>query len=296
VRFAAAVLVLLIVACGREPPARPSVLLITLDTTRPDHLGCYGHAGGTSPNVDALAAESEVYDNALSTSSWTLPAHASLFTGQVPTRHQARYDEQGPLVLTQAIAGPFERYRVRGFRPDAVTLAQILRDSPSTQLVNFDWGEKNKTIRLAVNQDKVRQAGLSSDAVAQTLNMILSGEAVTQIRDSIYLIDVVARAPAEERLSMQALRTMQINLPSGQAIPLAQIATIEYALDESYIWRRDRLPTITVQADVPPGITAATAYQRNAPAVAALRAKLPPAAKIVEGGAFGAAISDPVNS
>jgi arylsulfatase A-like enzyme len=128
VRIAAAALVALVAACGPEPVRRPNVLLVTLDTTRPDHLGCYGHAGGTSPSLDALAAESEVYDDALSTSSWTLPAHASLFTGQVPTRHQAYYDERGPLVLTQAIEGPFERYRVRGLRQDAATLAQILRD------------------------------------------------------------------------------------------------------------------------------------------------------------------------
>src|SRR5204862_511295 len=77
-------------------------------------------------------------------------------------------------------------------RTIAEQLAQILRDSPATVLVNFDWGEKNKTIRLAVNQDKVRQAGLSSDSVAQTLNMILAGEAVTQVRDAIDLIGVVA--------------------------------------------------------------------------------------------------------
>ena len=129
-RFAAVAAVLhFVLACGREPTTRPSVLLVTLDTTRADHLGCYGHTGDTSPQLDALAAESEVYDNAVSTSSWTLPAHASLFTGQVPTRHQARYDERGPLVLTQAIEGPFERYRVHGLRPDAVTLAQVLRDA-----------------------------------------------------------------------------------------------------------------------------------------------------------------------
>jgi len=128
VRIAAAALVALVAACGPEPVRRPNVLLVTLDTTRPDHLGCYGHAGGTSPSLDGLAAESELYDDALSTSSWTLPAHASLFTGQVPTRHQAYYDERGPLVLTQAIEGPFERYRVRGLRQDAATLAQILRD------------------------------------------------------------------------------------------------------------------------------------------------------------------------
>ena len=120
---------MLVVACGREPSTSPSVLLVTLDTTRPDHLGCYGYAGETSPHIDALAAESEVYEDAVSTSSWTLPAHASLFTGQVPTRHQARHDEHGPLVLTQAIEGPFERYHVRGLRPDAITLAQVLRDA-----------------------------------------------------------------------------------------------------------------------------------------------------------------------
>ena len=127
-RTAAVALAALLAACGPEPVRRPNVLLVTLDTTRPDHLGCYGHAGGTSPSLDAIAAESEVYEDALSTSSWTLPAHASLFTGQVPTRHQAYYDERGPLVLTEAIEGPFERYRVRGLRKDAVTLAQVLRD------------------------------------------------------------------------------------------------------------------------------------------------------------------------
>jgi multidrug efflux pump subunit AcrB len=170
-------------------------------------------------------------------------------------------------------------------RDIAEQVAKVLRDSPDTLLVNFDWGEKTKTVRIEVNQDKVRQAGLSSAAVAQTLNMILSGQVVTQMRDSIYLIDVVARAPEEERLSLQALRETQISLPSGRAIPLGQIATIEYTLDESYLWRRDRLPTITVQADVPPGIQAPTAYQRNRPAIRGLIAKLPPGARIVEGGA-----------
>jgi multidrug efflux pump subunit AcrB len=168
----------------------------------------------------------------------------------------------------------------------AEQVAQILRDSPDTTLVNFDWGEKNKAIRMAINQDKVRQVGLSSDAVAQALNMILSGQVVTQIRDSIYSIDVVARAPAEERLSLQALRDTQITLPTGQSVPLSQLATIEYTLEEGYVWRRERLPTITVQADVVPGVQAPTAYKHNAAAIDALRAKLPPGASIEEGGTY----------
>jgi multidrug efflux pump subunit AcrB len=169
-------------------------------------------------------------------------------------------------------------------RVAAEQLAQILRASPYTRLVNFDWGEKSKTIRLAINQDKVRKAGLSSETVAQAMNMILSGAVVTQMRDSIYLIDVVARAPEDERLSLATLQSIQISLPGGGSVPLSQLASIEYTLDESYVWRRDRFPTITVQADVPQGVQAPTAYALNAPAVNALRAKLPPGVKIVDGG------------
>ena len=173
---------------------------------------------------------------------------------------------------------------INDVRTSAEQLAEILRASPYAQLVNFDWGEKSKTLRLAINQDKVRKAGLSSDMIAQAMNMILSGYNVTQVRDSIYLIDVVARAPQEERLSLQSLEHTQIPLPNGASVPLIQFATIEYTLDESYVWRYNRYPTITVQADVPPGVQAPTAYQRNAAAIDALRAKLPPGVFIVEGG------------
>jgi multidrug efflux pump subunit AcrB len=183
------------------------------------------------------------------------------------------------------------QYRVSAQSADqartlADQVAQVLRDSSDTTLVNFDWGEKDKTIQIAVNQDKVRQVGLNSDGIAEALNMILSGQIVTQIRDSVYLIDVVARAPADERLSLQALRDTQITLPNGRSVPLSQLATVGYTLEEAYVWRRDRLPTITVQADVNPGIQAPTAYAHNAAAITALRDKLPPGASIEEGGTF----------
>jgi multidrug efflux pump subunit AcrB len=168
----------------------------------------------------------------------------------------------------------------------AEQVARVLRESPDTLLVNFDWGEKNKAIRLAINQDKVRQVGLSSDAVAEALNTIISGQVVTKIRDSIYLIDVVARAPADERLSLQGLRNTQISLPGGQSVPLGQIASIDYTLEEAYLWRRNRLPTVTVQADVRPGLQAPTAYEHNASAINGLRTKLPPGASIQEGGTY----------
>ncbi|HVJ41808.1 MAG TPA: efflux RND transporter permease subunit [Dongiaceae bacterium] len=181
------------------------------------------------------------------------------------------------------------QYRVSAETTDQVRaaadrLARILRASPYTSLVNFDWGEKTKTIRLAVNQDAVRKAGLSSEEVSRALNMILSGVTVTQIRDSIYLIDVVARAPEDERLSLKSLQNLQLSLGGGRSTPLAQLATIEYTLSEGYMWRRDRLPTITVQADVVPGIQPPTAYAMNAADIDALRKTLPPGVQIVEGG------------
>jgi arylsulfatase len=114
---------------GLDGPRVPDILLITLDTTRADRLGCYGYPKETTPHLDSLAAESVLYTDAYSTSNWTLPAHASLFTGKFPTSHGALYDPEGPLILTSAISGPkhWERYRARGLHPDEITLAGLLR-------------------------------------------------------------------------------------------------------------------------------------------------------------------------
>ncbi len=116
--------------CAREK-RRPSILLVTLDTTRADHLSCYGYAKPTSPNVDRLAADSIRYVNAYATSSWTLPTHASLFTGKLPTAHGATFDPEGPLHLTQegGIKGnaSWDAYRARPLARDELTLAELLR-------------------------------------------------------------------------------------------------------------------------------------------------------------------------
>lgn len=129
-RIGLALLVGLLVACGSDPesPRRPNVLLITLDTTRADFLGSYGHPGETSPHLDRLAEESVLYKEAVATSSWTLPSHASLFTGKFTASHGARYDPEGPLILTDAIAGKpgWEQIRARGLEGAQPTLATLL--------------------------------------------------------------------------------------------------------------------------------------------------------------------------
>lgn len=105
---------------------RPNILLITLDTTRRDHLGMYGYAIPTSPHLDALAKDALVYTNAYAVSSWTLPTHASMFTGKFPSAHGANYDPEGPLELGAAIGEQYSRYRARPIAENEVTLAQLL--------------------------------------------------------------------------------------------------------------------------------------------------------------------------
>jgi arylsulfatase A-like enzyme len=120
---------LLVPACtdtARGP--RPNILLISLDTTRRDHLGCYGYGRPTSPNLDRLAADSVVYTNGYAVSSWTMPTHASMFTGKLPSAHGATYDPEGPLNLSQGI-GAFDQYRARPIAENETTLAMILSEA-----------------------------------------------------------------------------------------------------------------------------------------------------------------------
>lgn len=116
--------------CRPAPPlARPNVLLITLDTTRADHLGLYGYPRPTSPELDALAHEGAYWTRAYTTATWTLPAHASLFTGKYPKTHGAMYDAKGAFTLGDVLPGPpeFRTLRARGLGADEPTLASKLR-------------------------------------------------------------------------------------------------------------------------------------------------------------------------
>jgi arylsulfatase len=118
---------------GCRKPSRGenlNIILIILDTTRADRLGCYGYKRQTSPWLDRLANESVVYTRAIAPSSWTLPSHASLFTGKYTTSHGARYDPNGPLNLTNAIKDQSDwnkKFRARGLGKKEHMLAEILK-------------------------------------------------------------------------------------------------------------------------------------------------------------------------
>jgi multidrug efflux pump subunit AcrB len=125
---------------------------------------------------------------------------------------------------------------------------------------------------------------LSSAGLAQALNNAFSGVTITQMRDGTHLIDVIARTEEGERLSLDNLISLPIPLPNGQTVPLVQVASIGYGQEPSVIRRRDRVPTLTVQADVAAGVQAETAAANLQPSIAALDADLPPGYKIELGG------------
>jgi multidrug efflux pump subunit AcrB len=134
--------------------------------------------------------------------------------------------------------------------------------------------EPARQLRVRVDQDQARLLGLSSAQVSAAINAAVTGTTVTQLRDDIYLIPVVARATAEERLSLEALRSIQVSLPGGRTVPITQFATFEHAQEFPLVWRRDRVPTLTVRADVIPGVLPDTVTAQLAPRIAELNARL----------------------
>ncbi len=163
-------------------------------------------------------------------------------------------------------------------------VAAALGRDPSAHNVNFDWNDTAKLLRVKIDQDKVRRLGLSSQAVADSLNLTFSGRAITQLRDATYLINVTARAAGSERTSIETLRNLQIQIPGGRVVPLDDLATIDYGLEYPFVWRRNRLPTITVQAKTQAGVEPANVVDNVATELSALRAQLPPGYTIETGG------------
>jgi multidrug efflux pump subunit AcrB len=176
-----------------------------------------------------------------------------------------------PLELGPPVGWPIQ-YRVHGPDRGEVTqiaqkLAQVIAANPQARHVNFDWMEPARQLRLRIDQDQARQIGVSSATIAATLNAAIAGSRVTQIRDDIYLISVVARAVDKERASVATLRSLEVPIPGGRTVPLSQFASLEYGDEYPLVWRRDRVPTLTVRADTVPGVLAD-------PVVAALEAPI----------------------
>ena len=191
--------------------------------------------------------------------------------------------EMGPPVgwpLQYRIAGP----DVGKVRAIALRLARTIAADPRVQKINYDWIEPARTVRVKVRQDQARLLGVTSLDLAQSLQSVFAGATITQIRDDIYLVDVVARARADERGSLDTLRNLQVPLPRGGVAALSQMASFDYEQEPPLVWRRNRLPTLTVQADLPHGVLPATAVAALQPAIDAFNADLPQGYRVEVGG------------
>lgn len=193
-----------------------------------------------------------------------------------------------PLELGPPVGWPVQ-YRVSGpdverVREIALKVGQIVAANPDARQVNFDWMEPDRQVRIRVDQDEARLLGLSSQAIATVLNAVITGTAVTQVRDDIYLVNVVARATDEQRVSLDNLRTLQVPLPGGQTVPLSQFASFAYGQEFPLIWRRDRIPTLTVQAAIVGHKLPESVVTALSPAIESLRKTLPPSYSVVVGG------------
>lgn len=158
------------------------------------------------------------------------------------------------LELGPPVGQPLQ-YRVSGpnidqVRKHAIDLATVLDANTNVGEINFNWNEPGKVLRIDIAQDKARQYGLSSEDVARVMNSIVSGAAVSQVKDDIYLINIVGRAVGTERDSPETLLNLQITTPSGTSIPLLAFASVRYELEQPLIWSRDRIPTLTLKASV----------------------------------------------
>jgi multidrug efflux pump subunit AcrB len=193
-----------------------------------------------------------------------------------------------PLELGPPVGWPVQ-YRIVG--PDVDRLrdlskgaADLIAGHPDTRRVSFDWIEPARRVRIQIDQDQARRIGYTSEALASVLNTAISGTRVTQLRDGIYLVDVVARARQEDRVALENLQTLQVPLRNGRTVPLSQFATFETEQEQPLVWRRDRIPTLTVQADVAEGALAEGIVADLAPGIAELNAQMPPGYRIELGG------------
>ncbi|MGB3042632.1 MAG: efflux RND transporter permease subunit [Xanthobacteraceae bacterium] len=151
---------------------------------------------------------------------------------------------------------------------------------------HLDWNEQTPVLKLVVNQDRARALGLTPQDVSQALAMLISGVPVTTIRDGIEKVEVVARAVPAERLDLARVGDLTITSRNGVAVPLSQIAKVEYAHEEPILWRRNRDMAITVRGDIVDGVQAPDVSNAIWTKLKPIRDSLEPGYRMEMGGAI----------
>lgn len=181
------------------------------------------------------------------------------------------------------------QYRVSGedlnlVRKEAQQVARVISENPNTTNVHLDWGEPSKIISIQIDQDRARQMGVSSLDLTNFLNASITGSAIEQYREKRELIEIRLRGDKAERVEVASLASLAVPTANGTTVPLAQIAKIEYKFEDGLIWHRNRLPTITVRADIRTNLQPATVVGELAESMDKLRAELPSGYLIEVGG------------
>ena len=195
--------------------------------------------------------------------------------------------ENGPPV------GYAVQFRVMGedharVRSIAANVETLLRAHPGARHVNIDWGEQVKSLRVEIDQDKARVLGVSSQSLSRQLQLLLSGSTVSEWREGDRSIGIVARLDNAGREQVDALGSLMVQTASGKYVPVAQLGSIRYQPEESIIWRRNRLPTVTVRADAADGVQAADISKALWPKLQQLEKTLPLGYHIELGGSLEA--------
>ena len=173
-----------------------------------------------------------------------------------------------------------------GIRKVAEQVAGAMRADPTLSNVNLDWNERSKVIKFDIDQDKARALNISTSDVAAFLATSVNGASVTYLRDRDRLVEVLFRGAEAERIQLSQLQNLSVPTRAGKNVPITQIARVSYDFEEGIIWRRNRLPTMTVRADIyDVHVQAATVVTRLAPKLAEITKALPPGYRIEVGGA-----------
>ena len=172
------------------------------------------------------------------------------------------------------------QFRVTGEHIDVVRglarqVAARVRENPHVDNVHLDWQEPSKVVWLNVDQDRARVLGVSTAELSAFLQRTFTGSSVSQYREGNELIEILLRGTERERLELSMLSSLAIPTANGRSVPLAQVATLEYGFEEGVIWHRNRLPTVTVRADVRSDLQPATLVAQIQPTLEAVRAALP---------------------
>lgn len=164
---------------------------------------------------------------------------------------------------------------IQDVRAIARQVAAKVRENSHVVNVHLDWEEPSKAIFLNIDQDRARALGVNSQELASFLQGALTGVTVSQYRENISLIDIQLRGATLDRHEVSSLASLAVPSDNGGTVPLSQIATLEYGFEEGVIWKRDRLPTVTVRADIYDNSQPLTLVNQILPTLEGVRAKLP---------------------